>query len=73
MGFLGVGWLVCFGVSWFFMVMPWFCLDWLAGKQNQLMGEEEGILHLLPSVCKEQKNNFSKRQKHFLFTFYFLI
>lgn len=64
-GFVGL--LVClFGV--FFWVMPWVCLDWLSEKQNQLMEEEEGILHLLPSVCKEQKNSFSKRQKHILFS-----
>lgn len=69
-GFLGGGLVGLFVLAWFWGAMPWVCLDWLAGKQNQLMGEEEGILHLLPSVCKEQENSFSERQKHILFSLF---
>lgn len=44
----------------------------LPGKQNQLLGEEEeeeGILHLLPSVCEEQRGSSGRRQS----TVYFLV
>lgn len=46
-------------------------LHGLPGKQNQLLGEEEeeGILHLLPSVFEEQRDSSGRRQS----TVYFLV